>query len=327
MSPVFRLAKLRQNETMRAMLTETHVRPEHLIAPLFVHARLTQKKEILSMPGYYQLTLNDLTQEIDELLALGIRGVILFGIPNEKDPHGSSSWSDDGIIQQAIRRIRQTYPSLLIIVDICFCEYTDHGHCGVIKAEQLDHEATLPLLAKQALSVVEAGADWVAPSGMIDGMVGTLRTALDQHGYTQTAILSYAVKYQSHLYGPFREAAEGAPKFGNRASYQMNPANALEALREVEIDIQEGADLIMVKPAMLYQDIIFRVKQQYPEVPLCAYQVSGEYAMIKQAGRSGALDESKLMVESLVGIKRAGADLIITYFAKDYARINYVTSA
>jgi porphobilinogen synthase len=320
MSSVYRLAKLRQNATMRAMLSETHCRPEHLIAPLFVHAGLKQKNEIVSMPGYFQLTLNDLTQEIDELLTLGIHGVILFGIPNEKDACGSSSWSENGIIQQAIRLIRQAYPDLLIVVDLCFCEYTDHGHCGVLNGDQLDHDATLPLLAKQALSVVEAGADWVAPSGMIDGMVGTLRTALDDHGHTQTAILSYAIKYQSHLYGPFREAAQGAPKFGNRASYQMNPANALEALREVAIDIQEGADLVMVKPAMLYQDIIFRVKQQHPTVPLCAYQVSGEYAMIKQAGRSGALDASKLMVESLIGIKRAGADLIISYFAKDYAR-------
>lgn len=320
MPSIQRLAKLRQTPSLRAMLTETRLHPAQLIAPLFVHANLKGKSAIKSMPGYFQLGMDAITQEAEELLKLGIRAVILFGIPNEKDAHGSSSWDDNGVIQQATRRLKQTFPELLIIADLCFCEYTDHGHCGVIEHEQLNHDLTLPLLTKQALSLVQAGVDWIAPSGMIDGMVGVLRQALDQQGFTQTALLSYAVKYQSNLYGPFREAAQGAPQFGDRASYQMNPANALEALREVAIDIQEGADLVMVKPALFYLDIISRIKQSHPEIPLCAYQVSGEYTMLKQAGLSGLFDETKLMQESLLAIKRAGADLIITYFAKAFAQ-------
>jgi porphobilinogen synthase len=320
MSAIHRLARLRQTATLRAMLTETHLHPEQLIAPLFVHAGLKQKCEIKSMPGYFQLGLDALTEEVDELLKLGIRSIILFGIPDKKDAQGSSSWAENGIIQQATQRLKQAFPELLVIADLCFCEYTDHGHCGIMQDEQLNHDLTLPLLAKQALSLAQAGVDWIAPSGMIDGMVGVLRQALDQQGFTRVAILSYAVKYQSHLYGPFREAAQGTPQFGDRASYQMNPANALEALREVAVDIHEGADLVMVKPALFYLDIISRIKQAHPEIPLCAYQVSGEYSMMKHASSIGLFDETKLMLESLLAIKRAGADLIITYFAKEFAR-------
>ncbi|MCX7116140.1 MAG: porphobilinogen synthase [Gammaproteobacteria bacterium] len=316
-----RLARLRQTATMRQLLSETHVLAHQLIAPIFMHATLKKKKAISSMPGYFQLTLADLSQEIDELLLAGIRAVMLFGIPAEKDAEGSESWSDVGIVQQTTRFLRKNYPELLVIADLCFCEYTDHGHCGIISFQQVHHDLTLPLLAKQAISLADAGAHWLAPSGMIDGMVQTIREALDQNGHTQTAILSHAAKYQSHFYGPFRAAAEGAPQFGDRASYQMNPANAQEALREVAVDIQEGADLVMIKPALPYLDIIYRVKQAFPTVPLCAYQVSGEFAMIKCAAAAGLVQESAAVFESLLAIKRAGADLIVTYFAKTYAEL------
>lgn len=319
MSSVHRLSRLRKTATLRNMLTETRLHPSQLIAPLFIHAKLNEKRPIASMPGYFQLPLNALQQEVDELLKLGIRAILLFGIPEYKDATGSDSLHANGIVQQATRYLREKYPELLIISDVCFCEYTDHGHCGAVNHQKLDHDATRALLAKQAISHAEAGVDWVAPSGMIDGMVGSIRTALDQAGFIDTAILSYAIKYQSHLYGPFREAAEGAPQFGNRASYQMNPANAHEALREVAVDIIEGADLIMVKPAGFYLDIIQRVKQAHPEIPLCAYQVSGEYAMIHAAAKAGYVDLNAVMLESLLAIRRAGADLIITYFAKAYA--------
>jgi len=303
------------------MVRETRLHPAKLIAPLFVHAGLSDKQAIQSMPGQYQLSLADLDEEIITLSNLGIQAVLLFGIPNHKDAIGSACIDEDGIIQQAIRRIKQFNPDLTVIADLCLCEYTDHGHCGILKNDNIDNDATVAQLAQQALSLAKAGVDWVAPSANTDGMVGGIRQALDNAGFHDVTILSYAVKYSSCLYGPFREAAQGAPQFGDRKAYQMDPSNAQEALREAALDIQEGADLLMVKPAMLYLDVIHRVKQQFPEVPLAAYQVSGEFAMIKAAAAQGLVDEKQAMVESITAIQRAGADLIITYFAKELATL------
>lgn len=316
-----RMKRLRKTAQVRQMVCETRLQTANLIAPLFIHAGLAAKQPIRSMPGHYQLTLNDLDEEIITLSNLGIPAVLLFGIPEHKDATGSASLADDGIIQQAIRRIKTINADMLVIADVCFCEYTDHGHCGVLNGEHIDNDATLTQLAHQAVSYARAGADWVAPSSMTDGMVGAIRDGLDASGFQDVAILSYAVKYSSHLYGPFREAALGAPKFGDRKSYMMDPGNGRESLREAQLDIDEGADLLMIKPAMLYLDIIYRIKQQFPEVPLCAYQVSGEFAMIKAAAAQGLLNEQDVMLESITAIQRAGADLIITYFAKELAQI------
>jgi porphobilinogen synthase len=315
-----RLRRLRQTPAIRSLIQETRLHPSQFIAPLFISETLISKKAINSMPGCFQLTLHDLEAEIAEITELGIPAVLLFGLPAYKDASGSSALQDQGIIQQAIRLIKKINPDLLVISDLCFCEYTDHGHCGIIENQQLCNDATLELLAQQAVSHAKAGADWIAPSGMIDGMVVAIRQALDQNGFQNTAILSYAVKYSSCLYGPFREAADGAPQFGDRKSYQMDPANAAEGLREAAVDLAEGADLLMVKPAGFYLDVIYRIKQRYPEIPLCAYQVSGEFSMIKNAANQGLISEEKAMLESLIAIKRAGADIIITYFAKDIAR-------
>ena len=316
-----RLKRLRKTKVIRSMLQETRLSLNEFILPLFIHETLSEKRAIKTMPGHYQLPLKALAHEIEEISQLGITGIILFGIPDHKDHSGSASLHDDGVIQQAIKIIKKTNPNLLIITDVCFCEYTDHGHCGVLTHHNtIDNDKTLLLIAQQALSHAKAGADWVAPSGMTDGMVCAIRTTLDEAGYHDTAILSYAVKYSSCLYGPFSEAAEGAPLFGDRKAYQMNPANANESFRETMLDLAEGADLLMVKPAMLYLDIIYRIKQRHPEVPLCAYQVSGEYAMLKHAAKQHLMDETAAMIESLLCIKRAGADLIISYFAKDIAR-------
>lgn len=314
-----RLKRLRKTSAVRAMLQETHLHAEQFIAPLFITELHDTPQAINSMPGYYQLPLSALEQEINTLISLGIQSVLLFGLPAKKNACGTQSLNKHGIIQQAIRRIKAIAPTLLVIADVCLCEYTDHGHCGILDGEQIDNDATLKVLAQQAVSFAEAGADWVAPSSMTDGMVRAIREALDKANHIDVAILSYAVKYSSHFYGPFREAALGAPQFGDRKTYQMDPANAAEALREAELDINEGADLLMVKPAMQYLDIIHRIKTRFPEVPLCAYQVSGEYAMLKFAATVGILDETQAMIESLIAIKRAGADLIITYFAKDIA--------
>lgn len=316
-----RLRRLRRTTAIRHLVQETRLHTHQLVAPLFISERLTSKQEIQAMPGQFQLGLNDLPAEIEELAKLGIPAVLLFGLPAKKDAIGSASLSSMGIIQQAIRLIREVDPEMLIIADLCFCEYTDHGHCGALRGEELDNDTTLALLAQQALSFAEAGADWVAPSGMIDGMVTAIRQSLDKAGFLDTAILSYAVKYCSSFYGPFREAADGAPRFGDRKTYQMDPANTNEALREAALDLAEGADMLMVKPAMNYLDIIYRVKQKFTEVPLCAYQVSGEYSMIKNAAAMGLLNEEQAMIESLLAIKRAGADFIISYFAKDVARL------
>lgn len=315
-----RLKRLRRTPVIRALLQETYLHPQQLIAPLFISEVLTTKREIQSMPGQFQLSLDCLAAEIEELSNLNINAVLLFGIPAHKDSTGSPSIKSTGIIQQAIREIRKMNKNMLIIGDVCLCEYTDHGHCGALCGEEIDNDKTLEILAAQALSFAEAGADWVAPSSMTDGMVIAIRETLDKAGYFNTAILSYSAKYSSCFYGPFRQAAEGAPKFGDRKTYQMDPANANEALREVALDLEEGADMIMVKPAMNYLDVIFRLKQHYPEVPLCAYQVSGEYSMIKNAGLQGLINEEQAMIESLLAIKRAGADFIISYFAKNFAR-------
>lgn len=316
-----RLKRLRRTPMSRAMLQETRLHPKQFIAPLFISATLDEKREIKTMPGQYQLTVNDLPQEIETLSALGIPAVLLFGIPADKDAQGSASLESSGIIQQAMRKIRSINSEILIIADVCFCEYTDHGHCGVLQDDTIDNDATLKLLGKQAVSYADAGADWIAPSSMTDGMVNAIRQDLDKAGHQDVAILSYAVKYSSSFYGPFREAALGAPQFGDRKTYQMDPANAQEAIREAALDLDEGADMLMVKPAMNYLDVICRVKQHFPEVPLCAYQVSGEYAMIKAAAAQGLINEEQAMFESLIAIKRAGADLIISYFAKDAAKM------
>ena len=316
-----RLTRLRSKPSSRNLIKETRLHPQQLIAPLFISEELSEAKEIHAMPGQFQLSLNSLPQEIESLTALGISAVLLFGIPKLKDACGSESFNPDGIIQKAIKKIRSINKEMLIITDLCFCEYTDHGHCGVLNGEAINNDETLNYLAKQALSHAKAGADWVAPSGMTDGMVGAIRNALDAHGYEQIPILSYSAKYCSCLYGPFREAAQGAPQFGDRKAYQMDPANSNEALREAALDVEEGADMIMVKPAGFYLDIIYKLKQHFPEVPLCAYQVSGEYSMIKFAAKNKLINEEQAILESLTAIKRAGADFIITYFAKDVARL------
>lgn len=315
-----RLTRLRQTSAARRLVQETRLHIEQFIAPLFINANSTIRQDIKSMPGQYQLPLHEVANEVTELSHLGIKAVLLFGIPTYKDDIGSAALQDDGIIQQAIRIIRKHCPDMLIITDLCFCEYTSHGHCGALKGEHIDTEKTLELLSQQAVSHAHAGADWVAPSGMTDNMVKAIRNALDSAGFHHTVILSYAVKYCSCFYGPFREAALGAPQFGDRKQYQMNPANAMEAIREATQDIAEGADALMVKPAMNYLDIILRVKQHFPDVPLCAYQVSGEYSMLKFAAAQGLINEKQAIIESLLAIKRAGADIIISYFAKDIAR-------
>jgi porphobilinogen synthase len=319
MFDIHRLSRLRTNGASRALLKETRLSIQQFIAPVFINANISKQTPIKAMPGQYQWSLDTLPQEIEAISQLGIPAVLLFGIPKQKDAKGSESFHKKGIIQQAIPIIRQVNPELLIISDLCFCEYTDHGHCGVIRNSIIDTEETLKLLAKQAISHAKAGAHWVAPSGMVDGMVGTIRQALDHAGYPSVAILSYSSKYCSCFYGPFREAAQGAPQFGDRKAYQLDPANAREALRETGIDISEGADMVMVKPAGMYLDVIYRTKQQFPEVPLCAYQVSGEYAMIKSAAQHHLIDEDQAIMETVTAIKRAGADFIISYFAKELA--------
>ncbi len=323
LSPISRPRRLRKTPALRTLVSETALTVNDLVLPLFIKAGENIKHPIASMPGHYQLSLDQLDEEITEIRNLKIPAVILFGIPATKDAMGSCALHDDGVVQLAIRKIKTLAPDLLVISDLCFCEYTDHGHCGVIDANtnQVDNDKTLQLLAKQAVSHVKAGADIIAPSGMMDGMVAAIRHGLDDSRFTDTPILSYAVKYASSFYGPFREAAEGAPMFGDRRTYQMDPSNTNEALKETALDVQEGADMLMVKPAQSYLDVIYRVKQQHPALPLGAYQVSGEFAMIKAAAEKGWLDEEQAMLESLLSIKRAGADFIITYFAKAVAKL------
>ncbi|MFO2483857.1 porphobilinogen synthase [Legionella pneumophila serogroup 9] len=316
-----RLSRLRKNAMSRALVRETRLHTQQLIAPLFISEYLTEAKEISAMPGQFQLGLNCIPEEIEALSKLGIPAVLLFGIPKQKDACGSESMNNNGIIQQAIKKIKSVNSDMLVITDLCFCEYTDHGHCGVLDGSQINIVSTLELLGKQAVSHAEAGADWVAPSGMTDGMVLAIRQALDAASFHEIPILSYSAKYCSCLYGPFREAAQGAPQFGDRKAYQMDPANSEEAVRETRLDLEEGADMIMVKPAGFYLDIIYKLKQHFTEVPLCAYQVSGEYSMIKNAAKNNLINEELAMIESLISIKRAGADFIITYFAKSMAEL------
>jgi porphobilinogen synthase len=293
---------------------------DDLIYPIFIEEGKGIKKEIESMPGIFRFSLDILPEELDAVKELGIRAIILFGIPDSKDEIGSETWNDQGIIQKSIRFIKKHYPELYVITDVCFCEYTSHGHCGIIHNNDVDNDATLKNLSKQAISHARAGADMVAPSGMMDGMIRTLRESLDKEGFYQLPIMSYAVKYSSSYYGPFRDAADSAPSFGDRRTYQMDPANRREAFREADFDKEEGADILMVKPALSYLDIIRDLRNNY-NIPIACYNVSGEYAMIKAAGEKGWIDEQKVMMESLLSMKRAGADLIITYFAKEVARL------
>lgn len=316
-----RLRRLRQTPALRQLLQETKISHSDMVYPLFINENISEKQAVSSMPGVYQHSLSSLKQEIKEVVALQIPAVILFGIPKLKDDIGSSALNDNGIIQQAIQEIKSIAPQLLVITDLCFCEYTSHGHCGVLDRDVVDNDATLPLLAEQAISHAKAGADIIAPSGMMDGMVASIRQGLDSENFKHISILSYAVKYASAFYGPFREAAEGAPQFGDRSQYQMDYANRHEALREAQLDVEEGADMLMVKPAMCYLDIISQLKQNLPQLPLSAYQVSGEYSLIKFGAKQGLIDEKAAMIESLTAIKRAGANFIINYFAKDMCKV------
>lgn len=316
--PTIRLRRLRENGIVRDLVRETKLTMDDLIMPLFVVEDLSKKEEIRSMPGQYRFSLNELIDECKLLWDLGVKGVILFGIPKHKDPDGSGAWLENGIIQKAMSGIKKAVPGLLVTGDVCMCEYTSHGHCGHIEGERLMNDPSLDLLAKTALSQVNAGADMVAPSDMMDGRINAIRTVLDNSGYSHIPIMSYAAKYASGYYGPFRDAAESTPQFGDRRSYQMDPANVNEALREVALDIEEGADIVMIKPAMAYMDVIRAVKHQF-KMPTAAYNVSGEYAMVKAAAMNGWIDEKRIVMETLTGIKRAGADIILTYFAKDTA--------
>ncbi len=317
--PQMRLRRLRRSEALRALVRETKVEVGDLIYPLFVVEGNKIKQEISSMPGQYRLSSDLLPKEVEDIAKLGIPAIILFGIPQKKDEVGSSAYHPKGVIQQAIRAIKKATPDLLVITDVCLCEYTSHGHCGVVVDGYVDNDKTLELLAKTALSHAEAGADMVAPSDMMDGRVKAIRQALDGNGFQNIPIMAYAAKYASAFYGPFREAAESAPQFGDRRSYQMDPPNWREALREVEQDIAEGADIVMVKPALPYLDVIRKVRDTFNH-PLAAYSVSGEYAMVKAAAQQGWLDEKRIVLEMLTAIKRAGADIIITYYAKEAAR-------
>jgi porphobilinogen synthase len=302
------------------MVRETHLSVNDFIMPLFIVPGSGVTNPISSMPGIAQLSVDRAVEECKEIRDLGIPGVILFGIPDHKDPVGSDAYADDGIIQTALRTLKEEVPGLLLMTDVCFCEYTDHGHCGIIKGQDVDNDATLEILVKESVSHAQAGADIIAPSDMMDGRVGAIRQGLDSAGFPHIPILAYAAKFASGFYGPFREAADSTPQFGDRRSYQMDPANGDEALREVAFDIEEGADMVMVKPALPYLDIIRRVKDHF-DYPVAAYNVSGEYAMIKAAAQNGWLDEERVMMEALTSIKRAGADMILTYFAKDAARV------
>jgi porphobilinogen synthase len=310
---------LRRNEALRGLVRETRLTAAGLIYPMFVCPGQKVRQEVSSMPGVFQQSADQIVEECREVESLGIPGIILFGLPEKKDPRGMSSVASDGVVQRAIEAIRKAKLKLLVITDVCLCEYTDHGHCGVIEDGEVSNDATLDILAKQAVSHARAGADIVAPSDMMDGRVGVIREALDEHKFENISILAYAAKYSSAFYGPFREAAQSTPQFGDRRGYQMDPANAREALKEVEMDLDEGADMVMVKPALPYLDIIRRVRDEF-DVPVAAYNVSGEYSMVKAAVQKGWLDEQRVVTEILTGIQRAGAEIILTYHAKDAAR-------
>lgn len=317
--PTHRPRRLRRNEALRSLVRETRLTIENLIYPMFVCPGTRVRQEVSSMPGVYQQSVDQILEEARQVESLGIPGIILFGLPETKDPRGASSLHAQGVVQRAIEAIRGAKLQLLVLTDICLCEYTDHGHCGVIENGEVANDATLEILAQQALSHARAGADIVAPSDMMDGRVAAIRKMLDEHKFENIAILSYAAKYCSGFYGPFREAAQSAPQFGDRRCYQMDPANAREALKEVKSDLEEGADMVMVKPALAYLDVIRRVRDQF-DVPVAAYNVSGEYAMVKAAAQNGWVDEKRVVLEILTGIQRAGADILLTYHAKDVAR-------
>jgi len=318
--PVTRLRRLRKTPALRDMFRETHLTKNDFIFPLFVTTGSNVKNEISSMPDIFQLSIDNVLRECEELLSIGINAVLLFGIPDFKDERGSSSYAADGIVQKVTREIKRGFPEMLVITDVCLCEYTSHGHCGVIENEFVQNDETLSLLADQALTHAQSGADIIAPSDMMDGRIGAIRQKLDENNFQDTPIMAYAAKYSSAFYGPFREAAESAPQFGDRKSYQMDYGNAAEAMREIALDVQEGADVVMVKPALAYLDVIRRAKENF-NLPLAAYNVSGEYSMIKAAHEKGWIDGERVMLETLTAIKRAGADVIITYFAKEAVKL------
>ncbi|RJX20506.1 MAG: porphobilinogen synthase [Desulfobulbus sp.] len=318
--PEYRPRRMRRNETLRALIRETRLSPDQLILPLFVMPGKGKREEVGSMPGVYRMSVDQLGREAQDCLAAGVKSVILFGLPEKKDPMGSGAHARDGIVQRAIRELKNRAPEITVVTDVCLCEYTDHGHCGCLIGDRVDNDTTLELLAKTALSHAQAGADIVAPSDMMDGRVAEIRATLDEHDLSMVPIMSYAVKYASAFYGPFRDAADCAPQFGDRRSYQMDPANSREALREATLDVEEGADILMVKPAVAYLDIIARLHDEF-DLPIAAYHVSGEYAMIKAAAQKGWIDEKRVMAETLLSIRRAGADIILTYFAKEMGRL------
>lgn len=318
--PEYRPRRLRKNDLFRRLIRETRLSVDSFIFPLFATVGKGVKKPIDSMPGHFQLSVELLVKEVQECRELGIPAVLLFGIPERKDEAASGAFARDGIVQQAVRRIKDKVPDILVVTDVCLCEYTDHGHCGMIEKGEVHNDMTLEVLAETAVSHAKAGADMVAPSAMMDGQVGAIREGLDEAGFETIPILAYSAKYTSCFYGPFREAAESAPRFGDRKAYQMDPANSDEAVREMNLDVQEGADILMVKPALPYLDVIRRAKEEF-DLPVAAYNVSGEFAMIKAAARLGWLDEEKAMMESLTAIRRAGADIILTYFAREAAKV------
>jgi porphobilinogen synthase len=318
--PRYRARRLRATESLRRLVQETILAPSDFIMPLFITPGQEVRQEIVSLPGQYRLSVDQAAEEARAIADLGILAVLLFGLPEQKDAVGREAYSATGVVQQAVRAMKQVVPSLLVVTDVCLCEYTDHGHCGVVDGVHIVNDLTLDVLSQAALSHAEAGADIIAPSDMMDGRVGAIREALDAKGYTQVPIMAYAAKYASSFYGPFRDAVESAPQFGDRRSYQMDPPNVREALREVRLDIEEGADIVMVKPALPYLDVIYRVRQS-TDLPLAAYNVSGEFAMLKAAAQRGWLDEERAILEALTSIKRAGADIIITYFAQEAVRL------
>ncbi|MCX5830970.1 MAG: porphobilinogen synthase [Deltaproteobacteria bacterium] len=318
--PDYRPRRLRKNENFRRLLRETALSVNDLVYPLFVVEGKGVKKPISSMPGNFQLSIDNLVKEVEKTKELDIPAVLLFGIPDKKDEVASGAFARDGIVQRAVRRIKEKVPDILVITDVCLCEYTNHGHCGMIEKGDVDNDSTLEVLAETALSHAKAGADMVAPSAMMDGQIGAIRETLDEAGYETLPVMAYAAKYASCFYGPFREAAESTPQYGDRKSYQMDPANSDEAIREMNLDVEEGADILMVKPALPYLDIIRRAKEEF-DLPVAAYNVSGEFSMIKAAANLGWLDGEKAMMESLISIKRAGADIIITYFAQEVAEV------
>jgi porphobilinogen synthase len=313
---IYRPRRLRRTDAIRALVRETRLAPENFVLPLFVCPGTNVRREIASMPGVYNLSIDEVTKEVSAAYDLGVRSIILFGLPESKDELASGAYAEDGIVQRAIRSIRQSSPEVIIMADTCLCEYTSHGHCGVVRGREVLNDESLELLARTALSQAAAGADVVAPSAMMDGQVGAIRELLDGEGFVNTAIMAYAVKYASGFYGPFREAAQSAPEFGDRRAYQMDPPNAREAMREAELDYSEGADILMVKPATVYLDVLRMVRDRF-DVPIAAYHVSGEYALIKAAAQKGWIDEQRVMMETLTSIKRAGADIILTYYARE----------